>query len=456
MSCSLKSISKCSELSKSTTPPDNDSHPLLQLPVEIWTGFIFPHLGVEESRALLRTCRMLHYLVCQSLEHAYDASHRTPQRLLPHNILQDHPNLSYRIERALSDELSLSDISLAFLKSLSPHTEQGQQALDLGVLADHAWNQLQRRILISNTMLLKPYEFPPHPYTYETFVTWCAQHVEILSASYLNLATIPEAISRFTLLQRCNLGHNLIPSIPPGIFSRLEWLKTIHLCDNLLQTLPPNTFSGVPRLQAIDLSSNYLSSLPPDIFSTLTQLAQINLSGNRFRALPSDCFLGLRWLISVRLSENQLKEIPHLDCPNLQALFLDNNLLCTLPSDTFSNFPKLAHIDLSGNALTECPRFNCPALERLFLQGNLLSTLPSDAFSNLQELVILDLSGNRLTSLPPGIFANLPHLEGLCLDNNPWQDFPLPEGTEGGFIYPQKIDLAQCSSAFRSLFEPRT
>src|SRR3989344_1740805 len=289
MSHSLPSISTCSELRKWTTPQDNDPHPLLQLPVEIWTGFILPYLGVEESHNLLQTCRTLHYLVCQSLQHAYNASSPKSQRLLSQNIFQGHPQLFYRIAVALSQECFFSNRPSAFLKSVSPHTEQGQRTLGLRMLAwQHAWDQLRRRIYSSITQLdpLLSLEGPPRPYTYGTFVAWRAQRVGILQARHLSLATIPEEVSRFTRLRECDLTHNLIPSIPPGLFAHLEQLNTLSLHDNLLQKLRPTTFLGMPRLQNIDLGSNFLSRLPSRIFSPLAQIKQIDLSDNCLSTLP--------------------------------------------------------------------------------------------------------------------------------------------------------------------------
>jgi len=318
MSHSLQLISKCPELRKHTTPLDNDSHLLLQLPVEIWTTFILPNLGVRESRDLLQTCRTLHCLVCQSLEGIWKASlyWKTPDQ--KNSILPLPPVDSARGRLILFHRATwaLSLVDPFAGPPGSPHCLQDQQKL-FPRLELQALKQLRRRINAQAPLLY-------------------------LTAQNSGLTTIPDALSHFPGLLICNFQHNLISFIRPNVLKCLPNITLINLSENLLQTLHPNTFSGAPMLRNIDLSRNDLSSLPSNVFSGLPQLDSI------------------------------------------------------------------------------------------------------------------DLSHNRVTTLPPGIFANLPHLRFLYLHNNPWENFPLPEGTEYRGFDPQEIDLAQCSSAFRSLFEPST
>jgi Leucine-rich repeat (LRR) protein len=119
-------------------------------------------------------------------------------------------------------------------------------------------------------------------------------------------------------------------------------------------------------------------------------------------------------VIEIDLFNNQMNgNIPNLNLPNLQLLWLDNNQLSgSIPNFSLTNLQVLS---LTNNQLSgSIPNFNLPNLLTIELYNNQLSgTIPN---FNLPNLQFLYLSENQLSGTIPNF--NLPNLQNLLLDNN--------------------------------------
>nr|XP_023396322.1 LOW QUALITY PROTEIN: reticulon-4 receptor-like 2 [Loxodonta africana] len=91
--------------------------------------------------------------------------------------------------------------------------------------------------------------------------------------------------------------------------------------------------------------------------------------------------------------------------------------------DLFADLANLSHLFLHGNRLrllTEHVFRGLGSLDRLLLHGNRLQGVHRAAFRGLSRLTILYLFNNSLASLPGEALADLPSLEFLRLNANPW------------------------------------
>uniref|UniRef100_H0W6M6 Reticulon 4 receptor like 2 n=1 Tax=Cavia porcellus TaxID=10141 RepID=H0W6M6_CAVPO len=207
-------------------------------------------------------------------------------------------------------------------------------------------------------------------------------------------------------------------SLPPGT-------QRLFLQNNLIRTLRPGTFG--PHLLTLWLFSNNLSTIYPGTFRHLQALEELDLGDNRhLRSLEPDTFRGLERLQSLHLYRCQLSSLPSTifrGLVSLQYLYLQDNSLLHLQDDLFADLANLSHLFLHGNRLrllTEHVFRGLGGLDRLLLHGNRLQGVHRAAFRGLGRLTILYLFNNSLASLPGEALADLPALEFLRLNANPW------------------------------------
>ncbi|XP_068412437.1 reticulon-4 receptor-like 2 [Eschrichtius robustus] len=207
-------------------------------------------------------------------------------------------------------------------------------------------------------------------------------------------------------------------SLPPST-------QRLFLQNNLIRTLRPGTFG--PNLLTLWLFSNNLSAIYPGTFRHLQALEELDLGDNRhLRSLEPDTFQGLERLQSLHLYRCQLSTLPgniFRGLVSLQYLYLQENSLLHLQDDLFADLANLSHLFLHGNRLrllTEHVFRGLGSLDRLLLHGNRLQGVHRAAFRGLSRLTILYLFNNSLASLPGEALADLPALEFLRLNANPW------------------------------------
>ncbi|XP_042532148.1 reticulon-4 receptor-like 2 [Dipodomys spectabilis] len=227
----------------------------------------------------------------------------------------------------------------------------------------------------------------------------CYSSPPTVSCQANNFSSVPLSLPPST--QRLFLQNNLIRTLRPGTFG--PNLLTLWLFSNNLSTIYPGTFRHLQALEELDLGDNrHLRSLEPDTFQGLDRLQSLHLYRCQLSSLPGNIFRGL---------------------VSLQYLYLQENSLLHLQDDLFADLANLSHLFLHGNRLrllTEHVFRGLGSLDRLLLHGNRLQGVHRAAFRGLSRLTILYLFNNSLASLPGEALADLPSLEFLRLNANPW------------------------------------
>ncbi len=131
------------------------------------------------------------------------------------------------------------------------------------------------------------------------------------------------------------------------------------------------------------------------------------------------------------ISSNDIDQLPPLDLPNLERLFLQGNRLCSLADGLFAGLPKLRVLNVSANKLTGISSTigQLSALERLILNDNHLATIPFE-ITRLTNLDYLGLERNPLpvhiAKYSVGKLAVKQHLLNIALGfDQKFHDVPL-------------------------------
>ncbi|KAL4608449.1 reticulon-4 receptor-like 1 [Arapaima gigas] len=227
----------------------------------------------------------------------------------------------------------------------------------------------------------------------------CYTAPSTVSCQAHNFLSVPEGIPADS--ERIFLQNNRIGQLLQGHFSPTT--VTLWLYSNDISYIDPSAFRGFARLEELDLGDNRnLRSLAADTFHGLGRLHALHLYHCGLTALPSGIFQGLR---------------------NLQYLYLQDNYLDFLEDDLFVDLLNLSHLFLHGNRLWSLHQNTfrgLGALDRLLLHCNRLQWVDRLAFHDLRRLTTLYLFNNSLVQLPAECLAQLPSLEYLRLNDNPW------------------------------------
>uniref|UniRef100_A0A8D0DML3 Leucine-rich repeat-containing protein 32 n=1 Tax=Salvator merianae TaxID=96440 RepID=A0A8D0DML3_SALMN len=236
-------------------------------------------------------------------------------------------------------------------------------------------------------------------------------------------------------LSYLDLSYNEIESIPVEFFASMSALQFLNLSKNCLQS-----FVASPELVSLailDLSSNSLRDLKLDP-GALSNLVELYLQHNQLRALQSDIFAGLPNIRLLNLRSNNLilcglysglarrrlagEEhgcVSFVDLPELQDLYLSENMLKSLPKYSFYR-TQLVTLDLSKNWGLHIEAKSLSglelSLENLDLHGNGMTGLNID-FPLFSRLKYLNLSDNQLSWLPAWS-VDCCAMEVLDLQNN--------------------------------------
>ena len=173
-------------------------------------------------------------------------------------------------------------------------------------------------------------------------------------------------------------------------FSNLTQTGSIIIRNDALQQFPNNVCQYGALLIILDASSNSISSqLTSSMLSCLTSLQFLNMSLNSIQTIGPNAFDSTTSLVSLDLSNNQLQflssQLFALKLPNLQSLYLQNNMLTSI--DVWFFFLKsITYINLSFNRIAA---FN----NQLNWSPGNNATLKQTANADL-----IDLSNNMLTS----------------------------------------------------------
>ncbi|KAI7800446.1 reticulon-4 receptor-like 1 precursor [Triplophysa rosa] len=228
----------------------------------------------------------------------------------------------------------------------------------------------------------------------------CYMAPSTVSCQAHNFLSVPEGIPPHS--ERIFLQNNKIHRLLRGHFSPTT--VTLWIYSNNITYIEPSTFQGFNLLEELDLGDNrYLRSLSAETFHGLGRLHALHLYRCGLSALPNNTFQGLR---------------------NLQYLYLQDNHLEYLQDDLFVDLHNLSHLFLHGNRLWSLHQNTfrgLGALDRLLLHHNQLQWVDRLAFHDLRRLTTLYLFNNSLTELAGECLSQLPALEYLRLNDNPWE-----------------------------------
>ncbi|XP_053436665.1 matrix-remodeling-associated protein 5 [Nycticebus coucang] len=174
-----------------------------------------------------------------------------------------------------------------------------------------------------------------------------------------------------------------LASVPAGISKHVE---RINLGFNSIQALSETSFAGLTKLELLMIHGNEIPNIPDGALRDLTSLQVFKFSYNKLRVLTQHTLQGLSNLMRLHLDHNKIEFIhPQAfhGLLSLRLLHLEGNLLQQLHPTTFATFSFLDHFRLS-------------TVRHLYLAENMIRMLPA------------------------GMLQNMPLLENLYLQGNPW------------------------------------
>lgn len=214
-------------------------------------------------------------------------------------------------------------------------------------------------------------------------------------------------------LRDLDLSHNLIARLDRRLFEHTPHLTGLNLAYNKLSVLDAATaasLAAVSTLQRLDLSHNGLMSLPSDLFPKLVSLRVLDISGNEYSSVPPSILQLGKSLLQLNLAENKLSHIKSGSLQGLDALKrlnVSGMHSLRIIEKGFFNLPALEQVDCSRNV----------HLERLEVADFLASRNLSQLDISRNSLTTLVLNGTTSNS---SIQEPWPRLRRLSIAGNPW------------------------------------
>ena len=255
----------------------------------------------------------------------------------------------------------------------------------------------------------------------------------------------PASFSGLSSLCTLDLSHNLLGTLPDGIFMNTN-LTSLDLSHNQLSTLTTTTLQGLTHLQTLDLSHNAITALPAGAFTDLISLETLKISQNPLRVLQSSNFQGLLSLTMLYLNDDEMSRIPSgllTGIPRLESLDLNNNHIISIEDGAFSHLSSLKFLKLYDNplqALTSATFIGLRSLGFLDLHNTGLVRVEPATFTPMSQLTNLHMDGGNLTYISPGSLQGLQQLRVLTLHDN--QLSSLEEGLLSGQDRINHLDLS--------------
>ncbi|EDW14414.1 carboxypeptidase N subunit 2 [Drosophila mojavensis] len=209
-------------------------------------------------------------------------------------------------------------------------------------------------------------------------------------------------------LKDLDLSHNSISRLDRKLFEHTPQLRKLALAHNRLSVLDAATtasLASIANLQRLDLSHNGLLTLPGDLFTKMSNLYQVDLSGNEFTVVPGALEHLGKSLQQLSLAGNPLAKIDAQSFRHLDALRRLN----------ISEMPMLRTIELGALQLPALEQLDCarnPKLDRLELVDLVTSRNLTQVDISQNALTTLTLNATNTTSWP--------RLRSLAIAGNPW------------------------------------
>ncbi|XP_022211490.2 LOW QUALITY PROTEIN: vasorin [Drosophila obscura] len=216
-------------------------------------------------------------------------------------------------------------------------------------------------------------------------------------------------------LKDLDLSHNRITLLYRKLFEHTPQLLKLNLAYNRLSVLDAATtaaLGSVTTLQRLDLAHNGLMSLPSELFAQLGSLRVLDVSGNEFTVVPPSIQQLGKSLVQLNLAGNPFASLNATSFQKLEALRRLN----------ISDLPNLRTIGRGALALPALEQLECarnPKLELLELNDLLASRGLSqlDISHNALNSLTLNVSSSNSSSGGAGAW---PRLRSVAIAGNPW------------------------------------
>ncbi|XP_028266049.1 leucine-rich repeat-containing protein 23 [Parambassis ranga] len=171
--------------------------------------------------------------------------------------------------------------------------------------------------------------------------------------------------------------------------------------------------SSYIHIRFLDLSHNHLTDLSP--LASLTELLWLKVDSNAVASFKGQPFAQLTFLQWLSMAENQITDLEGLVAPFLESLNLTGNSIQTVNVFQSGCFENLVSLELRGNHLDTTDGINLPNLQRLYLAQNVIHRL--EGLEKLESLAVLHLRDNHLDTLD-GLSPNMKCLQYLNVRGN--------------------------------------
>ena len=230
-------------------------------------------------------------------------------------------------------------------------------------------------------------------------------HLQLNNLSESNIG--PLASARLSKLRELNLGHNIMRSIPDGMFFNMKQLRKLNLDSNAINSYGQGSFQGLNSLTSLDISYNSLRGLVPGGFHHTPRLTELDIRGENSvsfemtRASISGLENTLEKLILTDTSviEHSMWDAVKL-LNNLMDLKLDGTKITHIPEFQFINNPRLETLMIANNQITEINQRNMYGLSRSLKNFNAINnnirTVDQCTFTDLSKIENLYLNRNPL------------------------------------------------------------
>jgi Leucine-rich repeat (LRR) protein len=246
-----------------------------------------------------------------------------------------------------------------------------------------------------------------------TFLDWHDQ----------DLDNFPDILRFFTKLERLNLGHNHIKTVPDSI-GHFQRLSELVLRNNSIFALSQKV-TQLALLTNFDVRYNPVATslswqgVEPDgavrIFRFMGELVELDISNGKFESV-SELLLALPRLQWLNVSSNLLKAVVSIAKNHVRGLDISNNLGMFnfvwwdngLDSIKMKGLFNLKTLSLQNNNLESIDLNDSTALVRVSLAGNQLQSID---LSRLTALTYMSLDNNTLHSIDVTGLINLAYLK---------------------------------------------